>query len=477
MDKLTPQNKDFSAWYNNIILQAELADYAPVKGCMVIRPYGYGIWENIQSVLDKKIKSLGVQNAYFPLFIPETFIHKEKEHLTGFSPELAVVTYGGGKELEEKLIVRPTSETIINAMFSKWIQSFRDLPLLINQWANIVRWEMRTRLFLRTTEFLWQEGHTAHSTHNEATEMALTVLSVYREFMQNALSIPVICGRKSLAQRFAGALETYTLEAMTGDRKALQAGTSHDLGQNFSRAFDITYQTKENKLEYVWQTSWGVSTRLIGAVVMVHGDDKGLILPPIIAPIQVIIVPIWKGDEKERIVKAVFSLEKKLRNSSIGSDLPLRVQVDTREEFTPGFKFNEWEMKGVPLRIEIGPRDIGNSTVTIARRDEGTRKVVKSSDAVKVIIGTLDEIQKNLFLRAKGFMEDNTYVVDDWDEFKGKIGFVLSHWCGRAECEANIQNETNMTIRCIPMDGEEEVGRCILCGRQSKRRVVFAKAY
>lgn len=477
MNKLTSQKKDFSAWYNSIVLQAELADYAPVKGCMVIRPYGYKIWENIQSILDRMIKSIGVQNAYFPLFIPESFIHKEKEHLAGFSPELAVVTYGGGKELEEKLVVRPTSETIINAMFSKWIQSFRDLPLLVNQWVNIVRWELRTKLFLRTTEFLWQEGHTAHSTHDEARKMALSMLSIYQDFMQNSLSIPIICGRKTLSQRFAGALETYTLEAMMSDRKALQAGTSHDLGQNFSKAFDITYQTKENKLEYVWQTSWGVSTRLIGAVVMVHGDDIGLVLPPVIAPIQVIIIPIWKGDEKEKILKAVSSLEKRLKDSSEGLDSPLRVQIDTREEFTPGFKFNEWEMKGVPLRIEIGPRDIESSTVTIARRDEGTRTVVKKSEAVKVVVRTLAEIQKNLFLRAKKFMEDNTYIVDDWNEFKDKMGFILSHWCGSAECEANIQNETSMTIRYIPMNGEEEKGKCILCGKPSKRRVGFAKAY
>ncbi len=477
MDKLTSQEKDFSTWYNNIVLRAELADYAPVKGCMVIRPYGYGIWENIQSILDKMIKSVGVQNAYFPLFIPESFIHKEKEHLAGFSPELAVVTYGGGKELEEKLIVRPTSETIINAMFSKWIQSFRDLPLLINQWANIVRWEMRTRLFLRTTEFLWQEGHTAHSTHDEASEMALTILTIYRDFMQNTLAIPVIYGTKTLSQRFAGAIETYTIEAMMGDRKALQAGTSHDLGQNFSKAFDITYQTKENKLDYVWQTSWGVSTRLIGAVVMVHGDDKGLVLPPNIAPIQVIIVPIWKGDEKGKTVKAVLSLEKRLKNNNKDSGSSLRVRVDTREEFTPGFKFNEWEMKGIPLRVEIGPRDIENSTVTIARRDEGTRMVVKSSEAVEVIIRTLNEIQKNLFLKARRFIDNNTYLVDDWKEFKHKTGFILSHWCGSAECETNIQNETNMTIRCISMDTEEEEGKCIFCGKQSKRRVVFAKAY
>ncbi len=477
MNKLVSQREDFSAWYNNIVLRAGLADYAPVKGCMVIRPYGYGIWENIQSILDKMIKSVGVQNAYFPLFIPESFIHKEKEHLAGFSPELAVVTYGGGKELEEKLVVRPTSETIINAMFSKWIQSFRDLPLLINQWANIVRWEMRTRLFLRTTEFLWQEGHTAHSTHDEASEMTLTMLSIYRDFMQNSLSIPVICGKKTSSQRFAGALETYTLEAMMGDCKALQMGTSHDLGQNFSRAFDITYQTKENKLEYVWQTSWGVSTRLIGAVVMVHGDDDGLVLPPVIAPIQVVIIPIWRGDEKGKIMEAVISLKKRLRDTTGASGLPLRVYVDTREEFTPGFKFNDWEMKGVPLRIEIGPRDIENSTVTIARRDERTRTTVKNSQALDSVVKTLDEIQGNLYLRAKRFMEGNTYTVNDWNQFKQKTGFVLSHWCGSTECEANIQSETNMTIRCIPMDGEEENGSCILCGKPSNRRVVFAKAY
>ena len=477
MSKKNSREMDFSAWYNDIVLRAELADYAPVKGCMIIRPYGYGIWENIQSILDKMIKSVGVKNAYFPLFIPESFIHKEAEHLTGFSPELAVVTYGGGKELEEKLVVRPTSETIINAMFSKWIQSFRDLPLLINQWANIVRWEMRTRLFLRTTEFLWQEGHTAHADHTEAQEMTLRILSIYEGFMQSVLAIPIIYGRKSEAQRFPGALETYTIEAMMGDKKSLQAGTSHDLGQNFAKPFDITYQTKENKLEYVWQTSWGVSTRLIGAIVMVHGDETGLVLPPMIAPIQVVLIPIWKGDEKEKVLQAVHSLEKKFVSNGIYANLPIRFHTDTREEFTPGYKFNEWEMKGVPLRVEIGPRDLKNSTVTIARRDGGERIIVKESKSVEVVISTLEAIQESLFDKAKRFMEDNTYVVDDWKEFKDKKGFILSHWCGEAKCEEDIQKKTNMTIRCIPINGNVEKGKCIQCGKESKMRVVFAKAY
>lgn len=477
MGKSKSREDDFSAWYNDITLKAGLADYAPVKGCMIIRPYGYGMWENIQYFLDRSIKSVGVKNAYFPLFIPESFIRKEAEHLSGFSPELAVVTYGGGKELEEKLVVRPTSETIINAMFSKWIQSFRDLPLLINQWANIVRWEMRTRLFLRTTEFLWQEGHTAHSSHREAREMALKILSIYKDFMENVLAIPVICGLKTEAQRFPGAMETYTLEAMMGDRKSLQAGTSHDLGQNFAKAFDITYQTKENKLEYVWQTSWGVSTRLIGAVVMVHGDDQGLILPPMIAPTQVVLIPIWKGEEKEEVLKAIHKLERIFESNLRYANQPLRFHMDEREDFTPGFKFNEWEMKGVPLRIEIGPKDIKNSTVTVARRDNGERILVRFNEATKSISDLLEQVQQNMLDIAKKFMDENTHTVDDWDEFKDQKGFILANWCGDAKCEENIQKETNMTIRCIPQDGEIEEGSCILCGKKSDRRVVFAKAY
>ncbi len=469
MNKLISQDRDFSSWYNEIVIRAGLADYAPVKGCMVIRPYGYSIWENIQSILNKEIKSLGVENAYFPLFIPESFIHKEKEHLKGFSPELAVVTYGGGKELEEKLIVRPTSETIINVMFKKWIQSFRDLPLLVNQWANIVRWEMRTRLFLRTTEFLWQEGHTAHATHKEAEEMSLMALTMYRTFMEEILSIPIICGEKTILQRFAGANTTYTLEAMMGDYKALQMGTSHDLGQNFAKPFDITYQTRENRLEYVWQTSWGVSTRLIGAIVMVHGDDKGLVLPPLIAPIQIIIIPIWRGDEKRSVMESASSLKKRFGD--------FRVKIDSREGLTPGFKFNEWEMKGVPLRVEIGPRDLEAGTVTIARRDEKGRTVIKNDEVKKVVTETLNKIQKNLLLLARRSREEATHLVDDWEEFRDKRGFVLSHFCGDGECEERIQKETNMTIRCIPMDGKNEKGRCILCGEDSRKRVVFAKAY
>ncbi len=471
--KVTPKDIDYSRWYTDVVIKAELADYAPVRGCMIIRPYGYALWENVQKALDAKFKATGHKNAYFPLFIPESFLAKEEEHVEGFSPQLAVVTHGGGKVLEEPLIVRPTSETIINAMFAKWIRSWRDLPLLINQWCNVVRWELRTRLFLRTLEFLWQEGHTAHATAEEAEEEARRMLEVYREFAEEEMAIPVIVGRKSESEKFAGAVHTYTIEAMTQDRRALQAGTSHFLGQNFAKAFEITYQTKDNRLEYVWQTSWGLSTRVIGAIIMVHGDDQGLILPPRLAPIQVAIVPIWRSDEQEAEVrKVVEGVKDELRG--------VRYEFDDRETYTPGWKFNEWEQKGVPLRIEIGPREVEKKQVILVQRDTGEKSITPLGGLKERIEASLEEIQKNLYARALAFREENSYQVDDYEEFKrileGPGGFLWVHWCGAAECEAKIKEETKATIRAIPFQ-EQGRGKCIRCGETSIQRVVFAKAY
>ncbi len=471
--KVTPREEDYSRWYTDIVVKAELADYAPVRGCMIIRPYGYALWENVQKALDAKFRATGHKNAYFPLFIPESFLAKEEEHVEGFAPQLAVVTHGGGKVLEEPLIVRPTSETIINAMFAKWIRSWRDLPLLINQWCNVVRWELRTRLFLRTLEFLWQEGHTAHATAEEAEEEARRMLEVYREFAEEEMAIPVIVGRKSESEKFAGAVHTYTIEAMMQDRRALQAGTSHFLGQNFAKAFEITYQTKDNRLEYVWQTSWGLSTRVIGAIIMVHGDDQGLILPPRLAPIQTVVVPIWRSDKQEaQVRKAVEGVMDELRD--------VRYQFDDRETYTPGWKFNEWEQKGVPLRIEIGPRDVEKKQVVLVRRDRGEKRITPLEGLKERVEASLGDIQKNLYNKALAFREENSYQVDDYEEFKrileGPGGFLWAHWCGSAECEAKIKEETKATIRAIPFQ-EQEGGRCIRCGESSMQRVVFAKAY
>jgi len=471
--KVTPREEDYSRWYTDIVLKAELADYAPVRGCMIIRPYGYALWENIQKALDAKFKATGHKNAYFPLFIPESFLAKEEEHVEGFAPQLAVVTHGGGKKLEEPLIIRPTSETIINAMFAKWIRSWRDLPLLINQWCNVVRWELRTRLFLRTLEFLWQEGHTAHATAEEAEEEARRMLEVYREFAEEEMAIPVIVGRKSESEKFAGAVHTYAIEAMMQDRRALQAGTSHFLGQNFAKAFEITYQTKDNRLEYVWQTSWGLSTRVIGAIIMVHGDDQGLILPPRLAPIQVVIVPIWRSDKQEaQVRKAVVGVKDELKG--------VRYEFDDRETYTPGWKFNEWEQKGVPLRIEIGPREVEKKQVVLVRRDTGEKSITPLEGLKERIEASLEEVQKNLYSRALAFREENSYQVDDYQEFKrileGPGGFLWAHWCGSAECEAKIKEETKATIRAISLE-EREGGKCIRCGEASTQRVVFAKAY
>ncbi|MDH4138647.1 MAG: proline--tRNA ligase [Anaerolineae bacterium] len=474
--KVTPRSKDYSRWYTDVIQKAELADYAPVKGCMVIRPYGYALWENIQQGLDRRFKATGHVNAYFPLFIPESFIKKEAEHVEGFSPELAVVTHGGGKKLDEPLIVRPTSETIINAMYAKWVRSWRDLPILINQWCNVVRWEMRTRLFLRTTEFLWQEGHTAHATHEEAEEEARRMLDVYADFAENDAAIPVIKGRKSDAERFAGAVRSYTIEAMMGDKRALQSGTSHNLGDNFARAFGTQYLDQNNELRYVHQTSWGVSTRMVGAVIMVHGDDQGLIVPPKLAPYQVVIVPIWHDEEeKARVLPTVETITGEFGQA-------VRCKVDDREEYSPGWKFNDWEMRGVPLRIEVGPKDVAKGQVTLARRDVAGREG-KSSAPMEGLVGRvqemLDEIQANLFAKALKFREDNTSEPTDYEEFKVAVedGFARSYWCGSAECEATIKDETKATIRCIPFDQDGTKGNCIYCGHEATDKAIFARAY
>nr|MBC7245903.1 proline--tRNA ligase [Chloroflexota bacterium] len=476
VQKITPASVDFSRWYTDVVQAAELADYAPVKGCMVIRPYGYALWENIQRALDQRFKATGHKNAYFPLFIPESFVKKEAEHVEGFSPELAVVTYGGGKQLEEPLVVRPTSETIINAMYAQWIRSYRDLPVLINQWCNVVRWEMRTRLFLRTTEFLWQEGHTAHATAEEAMAETLRMLEIYRDFAENEASIPVIPGRKSDSEKFAGAVESYTIEAMMGNKWALQAGTSHFLGQNFAKAFGIQFLNQENQLEYVWQTSWGVSTRMIGALVMVHGDDQGLRLPPKLAPIQVVIVPIWKDEEEYAQVMAV------VEGMMDGLRQEFRCHLDDRAEVSPGYKFHDWEMRGVPLRVELGPKDVQKGQAVLVRRDL-PRQESKSTAAIDALSAAvrdiLDAIQRNLYAQALRFREENTFYPTTYDELREAVaeGFALAYWCGSADCEATIKEETKATIRCIPLQQDGEPGRCVYCGNQAKEKAVFARAF
>lgn len=464
-------------WYTNVVRNAELADYSPVKGCMVIRPYGYALWENIQRALDQMIKDTGHQNAYFPMFIPESFMQKEKEHVEGFAPECAVVTHGGGKKLEEPLIVRPTSETIINHMFAKWVQSWRDLPLLINQWANVVRWEMRTRLFLRTTEFLWQEGHTAHATPEEAEEETLKMLEVYRVLSEEWLALPVLTGVKTENERFRGAVRTYCIEAMMRDGKALQAGTSHNLGQNFSKAFDIQFQSQAGPLEYAWQTSWGVSTRLVGAIVLGHGDEKGLVLPPKLAPYQVVIVPIYKKDDEKAVV---MERCKQIQAQFKGR---VRLHLDDRDQHTPGFKFNHWEQRGVPVRFNIGPKDVAANVVEIARRDTGEKiRGVSQEGLVEYVEQLLDTIQKGMFERALKFREDNTHKVDNYDKFKatldaGSNGFIEAHWCKDGDCELAIKEETKATIRCMPFAWEPSPGKCIRCSKDTDQKVVFARAY
>ena len=475
--KLPSRAADFSEWYNTLVLRAELADYAPVRGCMIVRPYGWALWENIQQALDKRFKETGHVNAQFPLLIPRSFIEKEKSHVEGFSPELAIVTHGGGEELEEPLVVRPTSETIIGHAYSKWIQSYRDLPLLINQWANVVRWEMRTKLFLRTLEFFWQEGHTAHATPEEAEEETLRMIDVYRDFAENEAAVPVIVGRKSATERFAGANETYTIEAMMGDCKALQSGTSHNLGQNFAEAFDIKYLDKNGVLQHCWTTSWGLSTRFIGAIIMTHGDDQGLILPPRLAPHQVVIVPIFKtDDEKAQVLDSARAVKSELTAAGI------RAISDEREGSSPGFKFNDWEMRGVPLRIEIGPRDVTKGTVVLARRDKPGKEgksFVSREGLAATVAETLTAIQKSLYERALSFRTANTADPKDYAEFKQAVekGFAHSFLCGDCECEKRVKEDTKATLRCIPLEQTGESGKCICCVNPAGEKVYFAKSY
>ncbi len=487
---LTTRSEDYSKWYNELVIKADLAENSGVRGCMVIKPYGYAIWEKMQAELDRMFKETGHQNAYFPLFIPKSYFSKEASHVDGFAKECAVVTHyrlknaedGSGiivdpdAKLEEELIVRPTSETIIWDTYRKWIQSYRDLPLLINQWANVVRWEMRTRLFLRTAEFLWQEGHTAHATEKEAIEEAEQMMNIYADFVENYMAVPVIKGTKTESERFAGALETYCIEALMQDGKALQAGTSHFLGQNFAKAFDVKFANKEGKQDYVWATSWGVSTRLMGALVMTHSDDNGLVLPPKLAPDQVVIVPIYRNDEQFDAVSEVANkLMKELRSKG------LRVKFDNRDTQKPGWKFNEYELKGVPVRIAIGPKDIENGTFEVARRDTLSKEVLSKDAIVEKVVGLMDEIQQNLFKKAANHRSEHTTTVETYDEFKqvlnSKGGFISAHWDGTSETEEKVKNETKATIRCIPFEGKSEEGQCMVTGKPSAGRVLFAKAY
>jgi len=474
---ITPRSQDYSQWYLDIVEKAGLADYSAVRGCMVIRPHGYAIWELIQRELDQRIKATGHVNAYFPLFIPMSFLQKEAEHVEGFAPEVAVVTHGGGEQLAEPLVVRPTSEAIIGHSFAKWIKSWRDLPLLINQWANVVRWEMRTRPFLRTLEFLWQEGHTAHATEQEAEEETLRILhEVYADFAEKVMALPVLRGRKTDKEKFAGALRTYAIEAMMQDGRALQAGTSHNLGQNFAKAFEIMYQTPDNRLEYVWTTSWGVSTRLIGALIMAHSDDEGLVLPPKLAPIQVVIVPIYKSDdERSMVLQTCHQLRAALAER-------FRVKLDDRDEVTPGFKFNEWEVHGVPVRVEVGPRDVQQRTVALARRDMPGRegKQLVPQEGLQEHVGhLLDAIQQSLYDRALRFREEHTVDVCNYAELKEAVekGFARAYWAGSAADEERVQAETRATIRVIPLDQPEKAGRCVLTGQETTQQVIFARAY
>ncbi|MBO5817982.1 MAG: proline--tRNA ligase [Paludibacteraceae bacterium] len=487
--KLTPRATDYSKWYNELVVKADLAEQSAVRGCMVIKPYGYAIWETIQAELDRRFKENGVKNAYFPLLIPKSFLSREAEHVEGFAKECAVVTHhrlmndpeGKGvvvdpkARLEEELIIRPTSETIIWSTYKNWISSYRDLPILCNQWCNVMRWEMRTRLFLRTAEFLWQEGHTAHATEEEAENYAATMLDVYADFAEKVMAIPVVKGVKSPNERFAGALNTYSIEAMMQDGKALQAGTSHFLGQNFAKSFDVTFLNKENKFEYVWATSWGVSTRLMGALIMTHSDDNGLVLPPNLAPTQVVIVPIFKKQEQlDELMAKLNPLADELKK------LGIRVQVDASDKATPGFKFAEYELKGVPLRIAMGGRDLENGTVELARRDTLTKETVAFDGIVETIQNLLKEIQDNIYQKALNFRLENTREVDTWEDFKEEIkkpGFLLCHWDGTPETEEKIKAETKATIRCIPLEGDKTPGKCIYTGKPSAQRVIFAIAY
>jgi prolyl-tRNA synthetase len=486
---LTSREEDYSQWYNELVTKADMAEHSAVRGCMVIKPYGYAIWENMQSALDKMFKDTGHSNAYFPLFIPKSFFSKEASHVEGFATECAVVTHyrlkndGGGNiivdeeaKLEEELIVRPTSETIIWNTYRGWIQSYRDLPILVNQWANVVRWEMRTRLFLRTAEFLWQEGHTAHASSQEAIEEAERMLDVYADFAENWMALPVVKGKKTANERFAGALDTYCIEALMQDGKALQAGTSHFLGQNFAKAFDVKFTSKDGKLEHVWATSWGVSTRLIGALIMAHSDDAGLVIPPKLAPIQVVIVPIYRSDEElERISALAKEISAELKKMNIS------VKFDDRDTLRPGFKFAEYELKGVPVRLAIGGRDLENGTIEIARRDTREKQTISRDGLAAHIEGLLADIQQNIFNEALRYREENTREANSYEEFKSildeKSGFVYAHWDGTVETEKRIKDETKATIRCIPLNNKQEEGVCIVTGKPSTQRVLFARAY
>ena len=473
--EITPRSEDFSRWYTDVVRRAELADYSPVKGSMVIRPYGYAIWELMQASLDARLKATGHVNAYFPLFIPESLLRKEAAHVEGFAPEVAWVTHGGDEKLEERLVVRPTSEAIIGTMYSKWIQSWRDLPILINQWANVVRWEKVTRLFLRTTEFLWQEGHTAHETHAEAREEALRMLGVYEEFAEQELAMPVLAGRKTESEKFAGAHVTYSIEALMGDGRALQAGTSHDLGQNFAKVFDITFQARDKSTQHVWQTSWGMTTRLIGGVIMTHGDDSGLILPPRIAPHQVVIVPIPRGDWRETVLPKAREIEQVLAAAGV------RVVLDDRDVHTPGWKYAEWELRGVPLRIEIGPRDIAREQVMLVRRDTREKTPAPVAGLAAAVTALLSGMQQDLLDRARQFRADHTLRAATRNEFEqafaGRPGFVVAPWCGGGACETAIKAELQATIRNLPLEPEPASGACLWCGEAGSTDAWFAKAY
>jgi prolyl-tRNA synthetase len=484
--KLTPRATDFSAWYNELVLRSELADYAPVRGCMVIRPNGYGIWERMQQALDRMFKDSGHRNAYFPLFIPESFLHKEAQHVEGFAPETAVVTHGGGKKLEEPLIVRPTSETIIYHMYAKWVQSYRDLPILINQWANVVRWEMRTRLFLRTLEFLWQEGHTAHATHDEAETETRLILSIYRDFMENWMAMPVVTGMKTDAERFAGALRTYACEGMMQDNKALQAGTSHNLGQNFAKAFDLTFQSESGTVEHAWNTSWGVSTRMVGGLVMTHGDDNGLRIPPRLAPIEIVIVPIWKTDEERAtILDAAHTLKKSLLQWNGRGDDRLRVHVDGREGMRVGEKYYQWEMQGVPLRIDIGPRDLAANQCVAARRDTKAKATFSLDALAGTLAALLEQIQLTMLAEARARREANSVREPiTYDHFRqlmeGEGAFVYAGWNGDPAVEAKIKEDTKATIRVLPDEefrSPDAPKTCLLTGEPATVEALWARAY
>jgi prolyl-tRNA synthetase len=477
LKEITPRSEDFSQWYLDVVLKTEMADYGPVKGCMIIRPYGFAVWEAMQADLDRRIKETGHVNAYFPLFIPKSFLEKEKAHVEGFSPECAWVTVGGGEELEEPLAIRPTSEAMICSMYAKWVRSWRDLPVLINQWANVVRWEKVTRPFLRTTEFLWQEGHTLHETEEEAEEETMRMLGVYRSFYEEMLAVPVVPGRKSESEKFAGALRTYSVEALMGDGKALQGATSHNLGQHFATAYGIEYLDRNQERAKPWSTSWGASTRMIGGLIMTHGDESGLVLPPKVAPYQVVIVPIppRKGDWSEAVLPKSRETLAMLRAAGI------RAHLDDRDTQQPGFKYSDWEMRGVPLRLELGPKDIEKDQCVLVRRDTREKAFTPLAGAPARVKELLDSIQTDLLARARTFVAENTTRVSSWDEFRqimaGRRGFLIAGWCGDADCEAKIKAETKATVRVIPLEGEKRAGSCIRCGRPSPQEVYFAQAY